>query len=338
VEDMRAVSKGASYTLNTIEIDGGISLVSHFSVSESFGFLLAQGLLHSNHGIVFVDNTAVLESDFRGGGGVQDTVPMVRAWPNHLRAQIRKPSRVGKELLSENPKHFTFAPFGNFYHFLIEALPKLLLVRQKFPHVLILLPRTSPKFVKHLLGELGLRCLELTGGSWNVSSLVIMERTPYTPATTGEVELLRSLVSDSGAGSTPRTRLYVSRVGSGRQLRSEVALEEFLKTQGFDILRLDDLGSVLRNAQLFDKAELVIGPHGAGLANIAFCSPGTVVLEIATKNFWLPLFSALAEAAKLTHYVLFLDTKSTEDSGDGNDAIDQIREFLKGSKSRVFQT
>jgi capsular polysaccharide biosynthesis protein len=123
-------------------------------------------------------------------------------------------------------------------------------------------------------------------------------------------------------------RLYVSRVGSSRQLRNEEALEEFLKTHDFQILRTGDLGNVMSNARLFDEAKLVIGPHGAGLANVAFCSPDTVVLEIASNNFWLPLFSALAQAAKLSHMLLLLETKNADDPGDALDAVSAIRAFL----------
>jgi len=38
--------------------------------------------------------------------------------------------------------------------------------------------------------------------------------------------------------------------------------------------------SVLEQIELFSNADVVIGTHGAGLANILFCKPNTKVIEI----------------------------------------------------------
>ena len=333
VENSWKISEGSNYRVDTISFEGEVVSEDHFSRNTSYGYTLTHGLLTSPNGIVFIDDRAVVESDFRGGGGVQDTVPMVRAWPQKVRARIRQSSSLGRHLVSSEPKHFTFAPYGNFYHFLIESVPNLLLARESFPNLLVLLPNSSPQFVKNLLSNLEFRLLELPNGSWNVNSLVILERNSNTPISIEALEALKSLLTDTDLRPPiPRSKIYVSRVGSIRQLRNEEALEEFLANQGFDVLRSSDLSDVLKNAQIFNRAELVIGPHGAGLANLAFCRPGTVVLEIASKNFWLPLYSALAKSAKLSHFLVFLDTFGIEDFGEANDAITRIKRFLNSKQ------
>jgi capsular polysaccharide biosynthesis protein len=165
--------------------------------------------------------------------------------------------------------------------------------------------------------------------SWHPNSLVIFERSSYNHASKAEIDSLRGLLPRKEPPEASRVKLYVSRAGSGRQLQNQEAYEEFLQTLGFQILRSNELSNIPGNARLFNQAELVIGPHDAGLANLAFCRPGTVVLEIATKNFWLLLFSALAKSAMLTHYLLFLNIQNVEDSGNADETIAQVRHFLK---------
>ena len=45
------------------------------------------------------------------------------------------------------------------------------------------------------------------------------------------------------------------------------------------ILRLSDF-HFSDQVQLFNQAECVVGLHGAGFANLAFCEPGTNILEL----------------------------------------------------------
>jgi hypothetical protein len=60
--------------------------------------------------------------------------------------------------------------------------------------------------------------------------------------------------------------------------------------------------STLREAHhLFRDAILVVGSHGAGLANIFFCRPGAGVLEIATRNPNHQMYKHAAAALNL-HY------------------------------------
>jgi len=82
------------------------------------------------------------------------------------------------------------------------------------------------------------------------------------------------------AGPEPRERLWVSRGGArDRRLLNEDEVVSFLEGYG---IRPVDPGAleVSEQARLFARAELVIGGHGAGLTNILFCAPGSVVLEL----------------------------------------------------------
>jgi capsular polysaccharide biosynthesis protein len=85
-------------------------------------------------------------------------------------------------------------------------------------------------------------------------------------------------ISDAGAGANGR--IYISRRDSRkRTLANETELEAMLTDQGFDVVSLGGL-AFEDQVRLFRNAELIVSPHGAGLANVIFCRPGTRLLEL----------------------------------------------------------
>jgi capsular polysaccharide biosynthesis protein len=94
-------------------------------------------------------------------------------------------------------------------------------------------------------------------------------------------EFLRAsfLPAAGGAPAAGPGRLYVSRArAASRRVANEDEVWSVLRGFGFSRVELEDL-AFERQAALFASAEWVVGPHGAGLANLVFCRPGTRVLE-----------------------------------------------------------
>jgi capsular polysaccharide biosynthesis protein len=124
-----------------------------------------------------------------------------------------------------------------------------------------------------------------------VPSLPATARTypPWLPA------FLRRAVQ---AGETGARRLYVSRQGFERRARSEPELERAVRKHGFEVYTP---GGRLTQPEDFAEATFVIGAHGAGLANLAFCRPGTRVLEILPTDHARPYYYSLALAGDLDY-------------------------------------
>jgi Glycosyltransferase 61 len=76
---------------------------------------------------------------------------------------------------------------------------------------------------------------------------------------------------------TPKKRIYISRrKAAHRGVRNEPDVVEFLAKLGFQSYLLEDL-SFQEQVRLFHSAEIVVAPHGAGLANILFSGAIQVV-------------------------------------------------------------
>jgi capsular polysaccharide biosynthesis protein len=97
-------------------------------------------------------------------------------------------------------------------------------------------------------------------------------------------------------------KIYIDRSGAPyRRLPNEAALIAALSARGFVPVRLEEL-SFAQQVALFRHASMVVGLHGAGLANIAFCSPGTVVYELVAENYRNPCYLAMAMNAGLDYW------------------------------------
>jgi capsular polysaccharide biosynthesis protein len=101
----------------------------------------------------------------------------------------------------------------------------------------------------------------------------------------------------------PRTkksgrRLFVQRLARTRSLRNESELLPLLIEHGFEVI---DPGAIPDAETAFHESDYIVGPHGAALANLVFCRPGTKVLELVPTDHAYPYFFTLSVGAGL-HY------------------------------------
>jgi capsular polysaccharide biosynthesis protein len=195
----------------------------------------------------------------------------------------------------------------NYYHFLIDVLPRLEVLRRAGVRpTRYLVNRTTP-FQRELLDHFGIsedatvesaafphvRADELLVASLPDSHL----RTPPWV-----VPWLRARLLPAGVAAG-RRRLYVTR-GQRRFTRRIENEEEVLTTLGplgFDVIDPGAL-SVAEQVRLFAEAEIVVGAHGAGLTNIAFCSPGATVIELFPADYVNVCYWALASTVEGLQY------------------------------------
>jgi capsular polysaccharide biosynthesis protein len=97
-------------------------------------------------------------------------------------------------------------------------------------------------------------------------------------------------------------RLYVSRNDTAqRRVTDEDRLVSRLEALGFTCLTLT-VRSLDEQIDLFRRAEIVVGPHGGGFTNLAWCDPGTAVVELFADDYVNPVFRGLASALDLRHH------------------------------------
>jgi len=79
-------------------------------------------------------------------------------------------------------------------------------------------------------------------------------------------------------------KIYISRENaSWRKVINEKEVLEFLSNYGFVKVNLENF-LISEQARCFNKAKVVVSPHGSGLTNLVYCDPGAKIYEIFSSN------------------------------------------------------
>jgi hypothetical protein len=203
---------------------------------------------------------------------------------------------------------------ANYYHWLIESLPNLRFLTEILPTLDGIFVPELKQFHLDTLTSLGIareklipldsnshyQCDRLYVTSFSYGYYVMPEitrwlRNSYLPA-----------ITDQNI-----RKLFISRNdSSSRKVTNETEVMNLLKPYGYDLIKPASL-SFVDQAKLFDSAQTIIAPHGAGLTNIAFCKPGTRVLEIFPPR-WTPCcYLQLSQAAQLDYNFMIAEPPGT---------------------------
>ena len=75
----------------------------------------------------------------------------------------------------------------------------------------------------------------------------------------------------------------ISNIKHLRSISNEQEVKKFLLNKGFEIIKLGDL-NFKEQVEIFNSAEIIIGLHGAGFANIVFAQKNTKIIEFKSKT------------------------------------------------------
>ena len=201
---------------------------------------------------------------------------------------------------------------GNYYHWLNDCLTRLRALELTEGSISyrgrrLVVPQRSSRFHLQSLALLGFDAddLELFGEEhWQVEELVIpsLASSPQHSSPEACRWLRRRLVPAALRRADPGPRrIYISRqAATKRRLLNEEAVMNHLEGAGFVSVRMEE-APVEQQIAWAHGAEVVVAPHGAGLANIMFMQEGTRVVELLPARRAKPCFYSLAAAMGL-HY------------------------------------
>lgn len=266
-----------------------------YACSVDRGTLITDGVLF--HGVLAENNLLVAEVSADHGSKEGD-------WASFKRLK-RLPPRIpvgnGVSLLTGG------GGLSNYGHWLYDVLPRLYLLRQAgfiTPDARYLVPPLDSEFKHTSLDRLGITpdsCIEV-GGPVAIDGDTIAASSGHRSH--GRVEpWIAQFLRDAFLREAPQTglRLYVNRRDTKiRRVLNEEALESALAERGFRSISAADF-DFQDKMDLYSSAEVIVAPHGSGLANIAFCSPGTHIVEIDGDDWSDPWFGDVARAMDLRY-------------------------------------
>jgi hypothetical protein len=198
---------------------------------------------------------------------------------------------------------------GNYHHWLLDLVPRVLLLKhaaENFSNYdALLLNGSRANYEREILAALGVPPEKIryvdSRERFQIASAVFpsMDINVIAP---WKVHGLRGLPF-SGKQNQHR-RLYLSRARAAvLRIANENEISEILRHRNFEIVEAENL-SWREQANLFAGASVIVAPHGAALANIVFCKPGTRVVEISTRAGYGDRYWQLAAVAGLSYEVL----------------------------------
>jgi len=222
---------------------------------------------------------------------------------------------------------------AGYSHWLLEELPRLLALK----------PGDCETLIAHAVHAYNREAFALHRFSGKIlpakreahhscEQLLVPSLGQLTPST---VRALDEFTAPLRLPSSPfGERLYISREkAKRRRVVNETELWAELVAHGFVKLHLEDL-TWTQQITAFRAAKVIVSPHGAGLANLAFCQRGTKVIELFHRSYVSPLYWQLAALKGLDYRPVVAEgeTPLTQELGANRNNIeanlDQILQVL----------
>jgi Glycosyltransferase 61 len=94
-------------------------------------------------------------------------------------------------------------------------------------------------------------------------------------------------------------RIYILRKNR-RRIKNEIEILQVLEDYGFKSISPEAM-SVQKQIEVFHSAKIIVGAHGAGLANLVFCDPGTRVIELFASSYIEPHYWLISRLMNLDY-------------------------------------
>jgi hypothetical protein len=257
---------------------------------------------------------AVLDGEFRGlinsNGFIEGTGYLL---PKHALTRLKiDESRIVKAPDEDKAIVGCNAAYRNYFHWTTQALPamdaSLRRAAQDRDACLVLPPlNTRQEESLHLLGLSRVKRFVVD----NPASQCVFGKIEFSEILNGGAAFclselayktysrIRQAVETSPVAGK---KIYVARTDTmRRRMRNEDVVIEEMSKRGFEIAIPGTL-TFTEQVRLFRGASLVIGTHGAGMTNIVFCEPGTLVYELVPSHYTNACFCNLARICKLRYW------------------------------------
>jgi hypothetical protein len=226
----------------------------------------------------------------------------------------------------------------NFYHWMIEMLPRLISYDRcpSLQNIPLIVPKSAPGFVAESLRLAGYlsKTIFLEDGAYRFNKLHMLSMlVSTTEVSLDAVNWLNKKFANVPSSLISPKRIYVSRRDANIHfVANEAQLTNVLAEYGFETLVMSGL-SLADQINVFRSAEYIIGPHGAALANLAFSKPGATIIEFFFRGHYAACFNRISGIRALKYGFLV-----GEPAGIGGFSINpsQLRAVLSQALPRYF--
>ncbi|TVT38267.1 glycosyltransferase family 61 protein [Hymenobacter setariae] len=207
---------------------------------------------------------------------------------------------------------YDYWAYSNYYHWLVDTLPRLLLLRERYPDCVLLVPEPVRSYMKTTIAALGFKAVQAVPRGYfvNVQKLIMPSHIAppgkQDPGLMRQLrqELTKSVMPVTIAAASPGKRLYVSRSKQIiRRLSNENELLALLAQYAIETIYFEDM-DFEQQVEAMQNVELLMGVHGANLTNMLFLATGAKIVELFNQTICNPCYFHLASNLELDYYAV----------------------------------
>jgi capsular polysaccharide biosynthesis protein len=274
---------------------------------------IPQGYVWGNQGTVISDDNILFNAVSR---------EYDQQGKNH---SIFKQYRIVKpSVLNEKVAVIAASGADVYYHWMLDIIPRLILLQENGflnSSLKIVINYNGLPFQKESLIKLGVDLNQIINADshWNFhlkASLIVPSFTsPNDSPSAYSINAIRNQFLEKSTQKFRNSRIYIKR-SKGRRILNEDEVLMLLKKYDFEIIE-PELFSISSQAEIFNHASFIIGPHGAGFTNLIFCRENTKIIDIFSQEWVNHCYSIIASVNNLRYGYLLGEKVKQEQTGKG---------------------
>ncbi|MFN8295942.1 MAG: glycosyltransferase 61 family protein [Chitinophagales bacterium] len=217
------------------------------------------------------------------------------------------------------------AYYQNYYHFLLEIMPRLFVIKNEAHHLKLIINNNLPSFVKEYISLFNFKEIiylhdyEIAKAEKIIFPTFLSRGLSYNEIVMREMSnWLCEKLFDNNIFSPER--IFISRSNAKyRKTENENEVFELLQKKGFVKFDLQE-PNIRAQANFFKNAKYIVGSHGAGFSNMIFSKNCLLAIDIIHEQHPQDCFYNLASIFGVDYY--YFQCKGTGvDSYANNDNI-----------------
>lgn len=193
--------------------------------------------------------------------------------------ELRQPSAIDPEAIV-----VTRGGEDNYAHFLLRKIPLLVAAAQLETDIPIYVPQGLTALDLAVLGAVNIDATRYVDASVECRAARVGHLIDLEWAQTLSAQTVQNAMTKTSGGRS--SLIYISRKNApARRMKNELELEDALVKLGFKVVTAEH-HSYSEQIKIFSEAGTIVGPHGAGLTNMIFASPGCRIVEIFPPFYW----------------------------------------------------
>jgi capsular polysaccharide biosynthesis protein len=232
--------------------------------------------------------------------------------------------------------------YQNYYHFLLEILPRLFVLKHLASTHKLIINKNIPGFVKEYIELFNFKEIlylkddEIAIADHLIFSTYLSRGLAYNEKVIQEMSAwLREKLFNNSIDNAPE-KIFISRDNAKyRKTVNEDEVFAFLQQNGFVKFNLDE-PSIKAQANFFKNAKYIIGSHGAGFSNMIYSKHCKLVIDIIHEQHPQDCFYNLANCFNIDYCYFQCKGTGANSYANNDDIIVNLANFERTYHQYIF--